>query len=82
MGGSTSLWRSTHVPSGLDPPRRLLRLAVEAGCRFAIDSDAHAPEQLDWQIRGCERAAACGVAADTVINTLSANDLVAWADRA
>jgi len=66
----------------LDPPKRLLRLAVEAGCRFAIDSDAHAPEQLDWQIRGCERAAACGVAADTVINTLSANDLVAWADRA
>src|SRR6266566_5424380 len=43
----------------LDPPKRLLRLAVEAGCRFAIDTDAHAPEQLDWQIRGCERAAAC-----------------------
>ena len=67
-------------PERLDPPKRLLRLAVEAGCRFAIDTDAHAPGQLGWQIRGCERAAACGVAADTVINTLSASDLAAWAD--
>jgi putative hydrolase len=68
-------------PERLDPPKRLLRLAVEAGCRFAIDTDAHAPGQLDWQVRGCERAAACGVKADTVINTLSATDLVAWANR-
>ena len=64
-------------PERLDPPKRLLRLAVEAGCRFAIDTDAHAPGQLDWQMVGCERAAACGVAADTVINTLSATNLVA-----
>ncbi len=69
-------------PERLDPPKRLLRLAVEAGCRFAIDTDAHAPGQLDWQMVGCERAATCGVAADTVINTLSAANLVAWADRA
>jgi putative hydrolase len=69
-------------PERLDPPKRLLRLAVEAGCRFAIDTDAHAPGQLGWQIRGCERAAACGVAADTVINTLSATDLAAWASKA
>ena len=66
-------------PERLDPPKRLLRLAVEAGCRFAIDTDAHAPEQLDWQMVGCERAAACGLAADTVINTLSATNLVALA---
>jgi len=69
-------------PERLDPPKRLLRLAVEAGCRFAIDTDAHAPGQLDWQMLGCERAAACGAAADTVINTLSATNLVAWAGRA
>ena len=68
-------------PERLDPPKRLLRRAVEAGCRFAIDSDAHAPGQLDWQILGCERAAACGVLADRVINTLSAIDLLAWANR-
>ena len=36
-------------PERLDPPLRLLRLAVEMGCMFAIDTDAHAPGQLDWQ---------------------------------
>ena len=35
-------------PERLDPPKRILRLAVEAGCRVAIDSDAHAPGQLAW----------------------------------
>ena len=66
-------------PERLDPPMRLLKLAVETGCRIAIDTDAHAPGQLEWQLRGCERAAACGVSADMVINTKSADDLVAWA---
>ena len=43
-------------PERLDPPKRLLRLAVEARCRLAIDSDAHAPGQLAWLPNGCERA--------------------------
>jgi len=64
-------------PERQDPPKRLLRLAVEAGCLVAIDTDAHAPGQLDWQASGCERALACGVAADRVINTLPADDLLA-----
>jgi putative hydrolase len=66
-------------PERLDPPKRLLRLAVETGCRIAIDTDAHAPGQLDWQILGCERAAACGVPVDSVINARRAEQLVAWA---
>ncbi|MFB4317990.1 PHP domain-containing protein [Actinomadura sp. 21ATH] len=65
-------------PERLDPPKRLLRLAVEAGCRFSIDSDAHAPGQLDWQPYGCERAARCGVPAGRVVNTLPVGDLLAW----
>jgi putative hydrolase len=65
-------------PERLDPPKRLLRLAVEAGCRLSIDTDAHAPGQLEWQLYGCERAALCGVAAESVINTMSADDLLAW----
>jgi putative hydrolase len=65
-------------PERLDPPTRLLKLAVETGCRLAIDTDAHAPGQLDWQLRGCERAAACDVSAEMVINTMTAGDLVAW----
>ncbi|MCU1657712.1 MAG: hypothetical protein JWO57_2368 [Pseudonocardiales bacterium] len=66
-------------PERLDPPKRLLRLAVEAGCLLSIDTDAHAPGQLDWQRYGCERAARCGVAADMVVNTWPAERLTAWA---
>ncbi|MFN2568182.1 MAG: PHP domain-containing protein [Candidatus Dormibacteria bacterium] len=65
-------------PERLDPPKRLLRLAVEAGCRISIDTDAHAPGQLDWQGYGCERAAACGVGPEAVINTRSAAELIEW----
>ncbi len=65
-------------PERLDPPKRLLRLALEAGCQVAIDSDAHAPGQLDWLPYGCERAATCGVTADRVVNTWSAAALQHW----
>jgi putative hydrolase len=66
-------------PERLDPPRRLLRQAVEAGVRFAVDTDAHAPGQLDWQGYGCERAAECGVTAQRVVNTFPVAKLLAWA---
>ena len=66
-------------PERLDPPKRLLRLAVEAGCRVSIDSDAHAPGQLGWLPNGCDRAAACGVQVGSVVNALEADALLAWA---
>ncbi len=65
-------------PERLDPPKRLLRMALEMGCLVSIDTDAHAPGQLEWQVYGCERAADCGVAPDRVINTRSAEDLLDW----
>ena len=65
-------------PERLDPPRRLLRLAVEIGCRLAIDSDAHAPGQLEWQTYGCERVVECGAEAGSVVNTRGAEGLLAW----
>lgn len=65
-------------PERRDPPRRLLRRAVEAGVLFAIDTDAHAPGQLDWQIIGCARAQECGVEAGRVVNTWSADELLTW----
>jgi putative hydrolase len=68
-------------PERLDPPKRLLREAVEAGCVFSIDSDAHAPGQLDWLPYGCERAVACGVPTNRVVNTKDADALLAWTDR-
>jgi putative hydrolase len=65
-------------PERLDPPRRLLTMAFETGCMFSIDTDAHAPGQLEWQPYGCERAEECGVTPDRVINTKTADELLAW----
>jgi putative hydrolase len=68
-------------PERLDPPRRLLTMAVETGCMFSIDTDAHAPGQLDWQVYGCERAEECGVGTDRVINTWDSDALLEWAAK-
>ncbi|MGX1544590.1 PHP domain-containing protein [Streptomyces adustus] len=65
-------------PERLDPPERLLRRAVAAGVLFAVDTDAHAPGQLDWQALGCARAEQCGVPAERVVTTWSADELLAW----
>ncbi|MYV53377.1 PHP domain-containing protein [Streptomyces sp. SID3212] len=65
-------------PERLDPPRRLLREAVAAGVFFAVDTDAHAPGQLDWQLLGCARAEECGVPAGRVVNTWTAEQLREW----
>ena len=53
------------------------RLTRRCGCSnwrwsaavFWIDTDAHAPGQLDWQPKGCERAAACGVPVSRIVNS-------------
>ena len=66
-------------PERLDPPRRLLAAAREAGCLFAIDTDAHAPGQLEWLDYGCARARQCGVPASRVVNTWPVEELLAWA---
>ncbi|MBK5222526.1 MAG: PHP domain-containing protein [Acidimicrobiia bacterium] len=65
-------------PERLDPPRRLLDIAHEMGCAFSIDTDAHAPGQLEWLPYGADRAAEAGIAPDRIINTRSADDLLAW----
>jgi putative hydrolase len=55
-------------PDRLDPPHALLDVAVDAGCLFTIDTDAHAPGQLSWQPVGCDRAAAHGIGPDRVLD--------------
>ncbi len=67
-------------PDRLDPPKRMLTAALDAGCLFSIDTDAHAPGQLDWLRFGCERAAMCGVPADRVVNTWPVERLLEWTD--
>lgn len=66
-------------PERLDPPDDLLRLAVRAGCCLAVDSDAHAPGQLSWLRNGCEKVVAAGAGPESVVNTQTAPELLAWA---
>ncbi|HEX9064739.1 MAG TPA: PHP domain-containing protein [Streptosporangiaceae bacterium] len=66
-------------PERQDPPDDLLALAAGLGCMFAIDTDAHAPGQLDWQASGCVRAESAGITADRVINTRPAGRVSARA---
>jgi putative hydrolase len=68
-------------PERRDPPLRLLRLAADLGCMFAIDTDAHAPGQLTWQAIGCARAEEVGIGADRVVNSWPADELLAWSRR-
>ena len=63
-------------PERMDPPDPLLRLAAEAGCLFAIDTDAHAPGQLDWLGNGTVRAEKAGLGPDRVINARSADAVI------
>ncbi|MDQ0146546.1 PHP domain-containing protein [Pseudarthrobacter niigatensis] len=68
-------------PERQDPPDALIQLALEAGCLFSIDSDAHAPGQLDFLQYGAERAARNNVPADRIITTWPVDKLLAWASR-
>lgn len=65
-------------PERLDPPEDLLALAVEAGCLFAIDTDAHAPGQLEWTINGARLAADAGIDAERIVNTWPVGRLLEW----
>ncbi len=68
-------------PERQDPPDGLIKLALEAGCLFSIDSDAHAPGQLDFLQYGAERAAANGVPAERIITTWPLDRLLDWTGR-
>jgi putative hydrolase len=69
-------------PERSDPPDELVVMALEAGCLFSIDSDAHAPGQLDFQIYGCARAERIGVPVERIVNTWEMDRLLEWANRA
>jgi putative hydrolase len=65
-------------PERRDPPRRLLDLALEIGCVFSIDTDAHAPGQLEFLAYGAQRALDAGVPTERIINTWPADQLLQW----
>jgi putative hydrolase len=65
-------------PERQDPPDDLIALALDAGCLFSIDTDAHAPGQLDFLRLGAERAASNGVPADRIVTTWPVDRLLEW----
>jgi putative hydrolase len=65
-------------PERVDPPDELVAVALEAGCLFSVDSDAHAPGQLDFLDHGCARAEKLGVPPERIVNTWSVDRLLAW----
>ncbi|MPY93737.1 MAG: PHP domain-containing protein [Acidimicrobiia bacterium] len=64
-------------PERQDPPDELLALALEWGCDLAVDTDAHAPGQLEWQAYGCDRLARLGIGPERVLNARNAEDVLA-----
>lgn len=68
-------------PERQDPPDNLIQLALDAGCLFSIDSDAHAPGQLDFLQYGAERAVLNEVPADRIVTTWPLEKLLEWARR-
>lgn len=69
-------------PERVDPPDELLALAVDLGCLFAVDSDAHAPGQLEFTVLGAQRAAAHGIDPDRIVTTWPLERLLAWTGTA
>jgi putative hydrolase len=65
-------------PERLDPPKRILGRAVEMGVKISIDTDSHATDQLEWHPFGTDRAAECGVAVESVVNSWPLDQLLAW----
>jgi putative hydrolase len=65
-------------PERRDPPTRLLKMAIDMGCLFSIDTDAHAPGQLEFQAYGCQRAEDLGLDPARVINTWPVDELLDW----
>jgi putative hydrolase len=65
-------------PERRDPPPELLRAAVDHGCLVSIDTDAHAPGQLEWIGLGCEQAADATVPAQRIVNGWELDRFLAW----
>ncbi|GAA4488708.1 PHP domain-containing protein [Microbacterium panaciterrae] len=66
-------------PERQDPPDELIALALEIGCLFSIDSDAHAPGQLSLLDHGAQRAERAGVPAERIVTTWGLDRLRRWA---
>jgi putative hydrolase len=68
-------------PSRQDIDFELARRAVESGCLFALDSDAHSTGELDYAETAIAHARYAGVPLDRIVNTWPLERLLEWAAR-
>ena len=68
-------------PERRDPPDDLLAVAADTGCLFSIDTDAHAPGQLEFLAYGADRAGRAGIDPDSIVTTWPLQRLLDWAAR-
>jgi putative hydrolase len=65
-------------PERLDPPRRMLERIAELEVKVAIDTDAHATDQLEWHPFGTDRVAEYSIPVERVVNAWPVEQLLAW----
>ena len=66
------------APARQDLDYGIARRALDAGCVFALDSDAHSPEELGYADVAIAHARLAGIPADRVVNCWPLSRLLAW----
>lgn len=69
-------------PRRQDIDHQLARRALDAGCLFALDSDAHAPDEWEFAETAVAHARLAGVPRERVINCWPVEALLKWLRRA
>jgi putative hydrolase len=83
---ATAASRGVAVEIDGDPARQdldytLAREALDSGCIFALDSDAHAVGQLSYAETALAHARLAGIPADRIVNCWPLERLLAWLDE-
>ncbi|HET9261648.1 MAG TPA: hypothetical protein VFO14_01270 [Vicinamibacterales bacterium] len=65
-------------PARQDLDHTLASRALEAGCVFALDSDAHATTQLSYAEIALAHARLAGISAERIVNCWPLDRLLAW----
>lgn len=68
-------------PARQDLDAALAARALDAGCLFAVDSDAHTPGQLAYAEFALAHARLAGIPAERIVNCWPLDALLAWAAR-
>ncbi len=62
-------------PARMDLSPEMARLALECGCNFTLDADAHAPAEFAYVPMGMWLARRAGIPQDRILNFLSLDEL-------